>query len=102
MNRGAAWARRNPNFAQHCHWPVVAQTVFEPAQLSVDLAQRRKLGEHQWVVALAKAVQIEYESTEIAVGKLARLAQEAGTTAHAPTFAKARFWWSLFDGRLGL
>lgn len=69
---------------------MVAQAVFESAQLGVDLAQRRELGEHQRVVALAEAVQIEHEPTEIAIGKLARLAQKARATAHAPALAEAR------------
>jgi hypothetical protein len=80
---------------------VVAQTVFEPTQLGVDLAQRRKLGEYQRVVTLAKAVQIEYKPTEIAVCKLTRLAQEAGAATHAPTLAKARHRRRLLGGRLG-
>jgi hypothetical protein len=102
VNRGTARARCDPNFAQDRHRPVVAQAIFEPAQLGVDLAQRRKLGEYQWVVALAKAVQIEYESAEVAVGKLTRLAQEAGATTHSPALAKARRRWGLLGGRLGL
>jgi hypothetical protein len=90
VNRGTAWARRNPNFTQHRHRPVIVQAVFEPAQLGVDLTQRRKLGEHQRVVALAEAVQIEYEPTEITVGKLACLAQETGAATHAPALAETR------------
>jgi hypothetical protein len=102
VNRGTARARRDPDFAQHRHRPVVAQAVFKPAQLGVDLAQRRELGEHQRVVALAKAVQIEYEPTEIAVGKLARLAQEACATTHAPALTEAGRRRGLLGRGLGL
>jgi hypothetical protein len=102
VNRRTARTGSDPNFAQDRHRPVVTQGVFEPAQLGVDLAQRRKLGEHQWIVALAKAVQIEYEPTEIAVGKLSRLAQEARTTTHAPALTKARRRRRLLCGRFGL
>jgi hypothetical protein len=101
VNRGAARAGGDPNFAQHCHRPTIVQAVFESAQFGVDLAQRRKLGENQRVVALAEAVQIEYEPTEIAVGELACLAQEAGAATHAPALAEA--WLRrLFDRGLGL
>src|ERR1700722_747762 len=78
------------------------QAVFEAAQLRIELAQRRKLGEHQRVVALAEAVQIEYEPTEIAIGELARLAQEACATTHASALSEARRRWSLLDESLGL
>jgi hypothetical protein len=101
VNCGTARARRDPDFTQHRHRSVVTQAAFESAQLGVDLAQCRKLGEHQWIVALAKAVQIEYEPTEIAVGKLARLAQEAGATTHASALAEARRRRRLRGGRLG-
>jgi hypothetical protein len=102
VNRGTAWACRDPNFAQHRHRPVVTQAVFEPTQLGIDLAQRRKLGEHQRVVALAEAVQIEYEPPEIAIGELACLAQEACATTHASALAEARRRRRLLDRELGL
>lgn len=102
MNRGTAWACRDPNFTQHRHRPVIVQAVFESAQLGVDLTQRRKLGEHQRVVALTEAMQIEYESTEIAIGELARLAQEACATTHASALAEARCRRRLLERGLGL
>jgi hypothetical protein len=102
VNCRTSWTRRDPNFTQHRHRPVVAQAVFEATQLGIELTQRRKLGEHQWVVALAKAVQIEHEPTEVAVGKLARLAQEAGATTHASTLAEARLRRRLLNRRLDL
>ena len=76
------------------------QHPFELAHLAVDLAQHRQLGEHQLVVALAKAMQVEHESAEIAIGELACLTQEARPPTHAPTLAKARRL--LLGGRLGL
>jgi len=102
VNRGTARACGDPDFAQHRHRPVVAQAVFEPAQLGVDLTQRGELGEDQRVVALAEAVQVEYESAEIAVGKLARLAQEAGATTHAPALTEAGRRRRLLGRRFGL
>ena len=63
--------------------------VLERAQLGVDLAERVQLGEHERVVALAEAVQVEDEPAEVAVGELARLAQEARAAARAPARAEA-------------
>ena len=40
------------------------------------------------VVALAEAVQVEHEPAEVAVGQLARLAQEPRAPAHAPALAE--------------
>ena len=62
----------------------------ERAQLGVDAGERAQLGEHQRVVALSEAVQVEDEPAEVAVGELARLAQEARAAAHATARAEAR------------
>ena len=49
----------------------------ESPQLAVDVAERVELVEHERVVALPEAVQVEDQSSEVAVGELAGLAQEA-------------------------
>jgi hypothetical protein len=90
VDRGAARARGDAHFAQHGHGPAIVQRVFELAQLRVDLAQRRELGEHERIVALTEAMQVEHQSTEVAVGELAPLAQKTRSTTHASTLAKAR------------
>src|SRR6185437_5962714 len=68
---------------------MAAQRGFQLAHLGVHLAQRGELGEHQRVVALPEAVQIEHEPAEVAISELARLAQEARPAAHAATLTKA-------------
>src|SRR5262249_12708907 len=90
VDSGAAWTRGNSHFAQHRHRPTVHEHRFQFAQLGVDLAQRRELGKHQWVIALAKAMQVESDPAEVAVGQLARLAQKTRPTTHTSTLAKAR------------
>ncbi len=60
---------------------ALAQGAFDRAQLAVDVAERRQLGEHERVVALPEAVQVEDESAEIAIRELACLAQEAQAAA---------------------
>ena len=88
MDRRAARAGGDAGVAQDGHRLVLGERAFERAQLGVDLAERRELGEHERVVALAEAVEVEDQAAEVAVGELARLAQEARAAAHAPTLAE--------------
>src|SRR5207302_834437 len=85
----AARARRHASLAQHGDGPVLAERRFEASQLAVDAFDRRELGEHEWVVALAEAVEVEDEAAEVAVGQLASLAQEARAAANAPAREEA-------------
>ena len=89
MDRGAAWAGGDAGVAQHRHRLVLGEGAFERAQLGVDLTERAELGEHERVVALAEAVQVVDQPAEVAIGELARLAQEARAAAHAPALAEA-------------
>ena len=93
VDRGAAGARGDAGLAQDGDWPALLQGAFERAQLGVDVAERGQLGEHEGVVALPEAVQVEDQAAEVAVGELARLAQEAGAAARATARSEA--------GRLG-
>ena len=88
VDRRAARAGGDAGVAQDRHRLVLGEGAFERAQLGVDVAERRELGEHQRVVALAEAVQVEDQAAEVAVGELARLAQEARAAAHAPALAE--------------
>ena len=75
-----------------------SSAALERPQLAVDVAERVELRQHERVVALAEAVQVEDEAAEVAVGQLAGPAQEAGTPPRPPARAEAR----LLDGwRLG-
>ena len=88
VDRGAARACRHARLAQDGHGAALGQGSFEGAQLGVDASDRLELGEHQLVVASAEPVQVEHEPAEVAVGQLARLAQEPHTPAHAPPLAE--------------
>ena len=89
VDRRAARAGGDAGVAQDGHRLVLGEGAFERAQLDVDLAERRELGEHERVVALAEAVEVVDQTAEVAVGELARLAQEARAAAHAPALAEA-------------
>jgi hypothetical protein len=88
VDRRAARAGGDAGLAHDRHRLTLSQGCLEYAQLGVDVAERGELGDHQRVVALAKAVQVEDQPAEVAVGKLARLAQEARATAHTPAGAE--------------
>ena len=61
------------------------------ARNSVSIArERRELRGDELVAALAEALHLEDETPEVAVGELARLAQEAQPAAHAAARAEAR------------
>jgi hypothetical protein len=89
----AAGAGGDPGLAQDGHGLAVGQRGLQRSQLGVDVRERRQLGHHQGVVPLAEAVEVEDEAAEVAVGELARLAQEAHAPAGTPSGAEA--------GRLG-
>jgi pyruvate/2-oxoglutarate dehydrogenase complex dihydrolipoamide acyltransferase (E2) component len=89
VDRSAALAGANPCLAQHGHPLLFPKRRFQRAQLGVDLAQLAQLGEHQRIVSLPEAVQAEDEPSQIAIGKLARLAQETHAPAHATARTKA-------------
>ena len=58
--------------------------VSSARSLGVDVSERRQLRQHQRVVALAEAMQVEDEASEVAIGELACLAQEADPAANPP------------------
>jgi hypothetical protein len=68
---------------------MLLQGGFERAQLGIDATERGELGDHQRIVTLAEAVQVENQSAEVAIGKLASLAQEAHAAANTPARAEA-------------
>ena len=89
MDGGAARAGGDAGLAQDGDGLALAEGGFERAQLGVDVPERGELGQHERVVALAEAVQVEDEPAEVAVGELARLAQEARAAADAAARAEA-------------
>jgi hypothetical protein len=74
VDGGAARACRDTGFAQDRHGLMLIEGGLQRAQLRVDLAERAQLGDHQSVVALPEAVQVEDQPAKVAVGELARLA----------------------------
>jgi hypothetical protein len=68
---------------EHCDRLAFLQRVLECAKLGVELAERVQLGQHERVIALTEAMEVEDEPTEIAVGQLTRLAQKAGAPPRA-------------------
>jgi hypothetical protein len=96
MDRRAARAGGDARLAQHRQRRALSQRRFEGAQLCVDPAKRRELRLHDVVVALPKAVQVEDEPAKVAVGELARRAQEAGAAADVPARKEARLRWGLW------
>jgi hypothetical protein len=111
VDRGAAGAGGYARFVQHRQRLMLLQSALELTQLRIDLGEGAQLGEHERVVALAEAVQIEDKAPEVAVGELAGLAEEANTSAHAPARSESacpailagvrRLVWLLLTG-LGL
>jgi hypothetical protein len=77
VDRRAARAGGDAGLPQHGHRLALLQKGFQRAQLGVDLSERAELGEHELVVSLAEAVQVEDEPAEITISELARLAEEA-------------------------
>jgi hypothetical protein len=96
VDRGAARAGGDAGLAQDGDGATLAECAFQRPQLGVDMPDRGQLGEHQRVVALAEAMQVEHEPTEVSVGELTRLAQEPRTATCATARSKAR---SLGRGR---
>jgi hypothetical protein len=90
VDRGAARARRDPGLPQDRHRVARAEGGFERAQLRVDLPDGAELGEHQGIVALAEAVEVEDEAAEVPVCQLARLAQEARAPSQPAAGTEAR------------
>jgi hypothetical protein len=88
VDRRAARTSRDAGLAQDRHRLALLERGLEHAQLAVDVAEGRELGDHQRVVALAEAMQVEDQPAQVAVGELARLAQKACTPAHAPARAE--------------
>jgi hypothetical protein len=89
VDRRAARARRHTRLAQDRHCSALGQGRFQSPQLAIDTSDRLELGEHQRVVASAESVQVEHEAAEVAVGQLARLAQEPHAPAHASALAES-------------
>ena len=89
VDRGAARAGRDPGLAQDRDGLTLAEGRFQRAQLGVDLPKRVQLVEHQLIVALAEAMQVEDEPAEVAVGELPSLAQEARSATCASPRAEA-------------
>lgn len=73
VNGGAAGAGGDSGFAQDRDGVALLQGPLKGAQLAVELLEDVQLGDHQGVVALAEAMQVEHQSAEVAVGELARL-----------------------------
>ena len=88
VDGGAARTGGDAGLAQHGDRLALLQRAFERAQLAVDAIEHAQLGDHQWVVALAEAVQVEDQPAEVAVGELTGLAQEAHAPARAPACAE--------------
>jgi len=93
VDRRAPRAGGDAGFTQDRERVALLQGALQRAQLGVELADRAQLGEHQRVVALAEPVKVEDQASEVAVGELARLAQEARAAAHAP--ARPEAGWAL-------
>jgi hypothetical protein len=74
MNRRAARTGGDAGVAQDRHRLALGERGFERAQLGVDVPERAELGDHQRVIALAEAVQVEDQPAEVAIGELASLA----------------------------
>jgi hypothetical protein len=91
MDCRAAWAGGDAGVSQYRHRLMLGEGSFECTQLSVDVSKGAELGDNQRIIALAEAVQIENESTEIAVGKLASLAQKASAAAHTSALTESRW-----------
>jgi predicted dinucleotide-utilizing enzyme len=89
VERRAAWAGGDAGLVQDRHRLVLSQGALERPQLGVDVAERAQLGDHERVVALSEAVQIEDQPAEVAIGELTRLAQEARAPARSATRAEA-------------
>jgi hypothetical protein len=89
VERRAARARGDAGLVQDGHRLVLSQGALKRTQLSVDVAERAQLGDHERVVALSEAVQIEDQPAEVAIGELTRLAQEARTSPRTATRAEA-------------
>ena len=90
VDRRAARAGGDTGFAQDRDGLALGQRRLQRAQLGVDVPERVELGDHQSVVALAEAVQVEDEAAEVAIGELTCLAQEARAPAHASARSEAR------------
>ncbi len=93
VDRGAPGTCCDTGLAQDCYRSALAERSFDRAQLGVDLIERCQLREYERVVALSEPVQVEDQAAEVAVGELARLAQEARATARPTARLEA--------GRLG-
>jgi hypothetical protein len=105
VDGGAARTCRHARLAQHGHSPTLGKGVLQGAQLGVDAPDRLELGEYERVVAAAEPVQVEDEPAEVAIGQLARLAQEAHAPAHSSALTEpGRAAWRLgrFAVDLGL
>jgi hypothetical protein len=74
VNRRAARAGGDAGVAQDRYRLALGERGFERAQLGVDVSERAELGDHQRVVTLAEAVQVEDQPAEVAVGELTSLA----------------------------
>jgi hypothetical protein len=88
VDGGAAGAGGDARFAQNGDGHAFFQGVLQRAQLGVDVAEGVQLGQHQRVVALPEAMQVEDQPAEVPVGQLARLVQEARASARTPTRAE--------------
>jgi hypothetical protein len=80
VDRSAARTCGDAGLAQDRHRPPVGEHVFQSPDLPVDLPERGELCEHERVVALSEAVQVEDEAAEVSVGELSRLAQKREAT----------------------
>jgi hypothetical protein len=98
VDRGAARARGYPGLAEDRYRSPFREGGLDRAQLAVDQPQRVELRDHERVVALAEAVKVVDEATEVAVGELAGAAQEARAAARSAPRAEA---WLLDGWRLG-
>jgi hypothetical protein len=86
----AAGACGDPRHAQDRYGLALSERGLERAKLAVDLTERAQLREHERVVSLAEAMQVEDQATEVAIGELAGLAQKARTAAQAAARPEAR------------
>ena len=90
MNRGAAWTGRYAGLAQDRDRLALLQSGLDRAQLPVDVAESRQLGEHERIVALAELMEVEDQASEVSIGELAGLAQEANAPTSTTTRAEPR------------
>jgi hypothetical protein len=104
VDRGAARTRGDARLAQDGDGLARGERGFDRTQLGIDLREGGELREHERVVALPEAVEVEDETPEVAVGELPRLAQEACATAHAAARAEAcgGLGWGRDAGARGL